>query len=404
MHIVIIGGGAAGLFAAINAARRCKENEYTVLEATQKPLTKVLISGGGRCNVTHHCFDPKLLAKNYPRGSKELIGPFHRFGPQEVCDWFEAEGVVLKAEPDGRMFPVSNTSKTIANCLLDALHRAGGTLRKGARVASLARSGSTGFRVTLHTDEVIEADKVMLCTGSSPLGYQLAESLGHSIEKTVPSLFTFKVKDDFLVDLAGQSIPDARLELRFAEEVSRRVWRQSGPLLVTHWGFSGPAVLKLSAFAARFLHEAGYQAKLRINWVGGKTSNEVLEQLRVAQQSDARTQAGKIPSFGLSKRLWHRFLGDNASKNWADLSKKVLIELSEKLCRHDVIIDGKGVFKEEFVTCGGVKRSDIDFSRMESRLVPGLFFSGEVIDIDGITGGFNFQNAWTGSWIASQFL
>ena len=402
-HIVIIGAGAAGCFAAINAARRFPNCRYTLLEATHRPLTKVLISGGGRCNVTHHCYEPELLVKNYPRGQKELIGTMTSFGPKELCQWFEEEGVSLKSEADGRIFPATNSSKTIASCLLRALEEEGVKLHKGKKVISIKKV-TGGFNVQLQGAESIDAYKLMIATGSSPTGYNLAAQLGHTIVDLVPSLFTFKVSDPFIEGLMGQSVSHAKVSLSFPSEVEKKSWSRQGPLLITHWGFSGPAILKLSAFAARPLHRSGYQARLTINWLGEMTEEQCFQALWENHQKNGRKECGSTPLFDLSKRLWRAFLGDIATNPWHEISKKYLRQLAKKLCHQNFQVSGKGIFKEEFVTCGGVKRSEVNFKTMESKLLPSLYFSGEVLDIDGITGGFNFQNAWTGSWIASRHL
>lgn len=400
--IVIVGAGAAGCFAAINAARRFKNNRYILLEASQKPLTKVLISGGGRCNVTHNCFDPKQLVKNYPRGSKELIAPFSEFGPKEVCKWYEDEGILLKAEADGRMFPRTNKSQTIANCLLDALAKEGVELRKGAKVEKIERQG-TGFDVVLKNEEVIFAHKLMLVTGSNPVGYQLAESLGHTIIELIPSLFTFKIKDPLLDNLMGQSVPKATLQLKISG--SKKMWRQDkSPLLVTHWGLSGPGVLKISAFAARELFYAGYKADLFVHWLGEGSQEEIFAELWNFSQENGLKELTTSPYEVFSKKMWANFVSGVSAKKWGQSSKAVLRGLSQKIANYHFSVEGKGVFKEEFVTSGGVKRSEVNFKTMESKVVENLYFAGEILDVDGITGGFNFQNAWTGSWIASKSL
>lgn len=396
---VIIGGGAAGCFAAVQSARNYPNNRYIVLEATKKPLTKVRISGGGRCNVTHNCFEPRELIKNYPRGSKELIGNLTRFGPRETIEWFREFKVELHAESDGRMFPTTNQSATVVQCLLDKLAAYGVNLRLGCRVRAITACAQ-GFQIELQDGSNLEADGVLLATGSSPEGHRLAESLGHRITPLAPSLFTFKISDPFLVDLAGQSVPNARVRLR----VGSHHWERVGPVLITHWGLSGPAILKLSAFAARELYDSGYHGDLTVNWLGDATDQDVFDQLWHHAAGHPRKMIETDALFGLSRRLWQRFCQHSglAGKTWADGSKKTMRSLSQLLVAIPLSVSGKGIFKEEFVTCGGVDRREIDFPRMASRLVPGLFFAGEITDVDGITGGFNFQNAWTGAWLVSQ--
>jgi len=402
-QIVIIGAGAAGCFAAINAARRFKKNKYIIVEATQRPLTKVLISGGGRCNVTHNCFDPNILVKNYPRGSKELIGAMHIFGPQDTCKWFADEKITLVAEQDGRMFPSTNSSKTISTCLLNLIEKENIYLQKGKKVKTLKKIKNI-FNLEFQDGSVLQADMIMLSTGSSPLGHSLAKYLGHTITPTSPSLFTFKITDTFLTGLMGQSVPQAQLSLSFTDEISKKKWQQTGPVLITHWGLSGPAVLKLSAFAATQLQQAKYQAKLTVNWLGNKNYEQCFREIWRHKENNMKKECKAQAFFSLSKKMWIKFLGTESNKKWADISKESIKQISQQLCGQKFLITGKGIFKEEFVTCGGVKRNEINFKTMESKITNSLFFAGEIIDIDGITGGFNFQNAWTGAWIASHNL
>jgi predicted Rossmann fold flavoprotein len=402
-QIVIIGAGAAGCFAAINAARRFKKNKYIIVEATQRPLTKVLISGGGRCNVTHNCFDPNILVKNYPRGSKELIGAMHRFGAQDTCKWFADEKITLVAEQDGRMFPSTNSSKTISTCLLNLIEKENIYLQKGKKVKTLKKIKNI-FNLEFQDGSTLQADMIMLSTGSSPLGHSLAKYLGHTITPTAPSLFTFKITDTFLTGLMGQSVPQAQLSLSFTDEISKKKWQQTGPVLITHWGLSGPAVLKLSAFAATQLQQAKYQAKLTVNWLGNKNYEQCFREIWRHKENNMKKECKAQAFFSLSKKMWIKFLGTESNKKWADISKESIKQISQQLCGQKFLITGKGIFKEEFVTCGGVKRNEINFKTMESKITNSLFFAGEIIDIDGITGGFNFQNAWTGAWIASHNL
>lgn len=404
-NIAIIGGGAAGFFAAINGARNFPNHSFRLFEAGQRFLTKVLISGGGRCNVTHNCFDPAQLARNYPRGSKELIGAFHRFGPADTCRWFAAEGVTLVAEADGRMFPSTNKSQTIAGTLTAAAERAGVRLSKGCKITAISKEDS-GFVLTTGAGETLVFDKLLLATGSAPQGFAFAEALGHTIVSPVPSLFTFTIRDEFLTDLPGQSMEQVAAELHFAPELGFESYKMKGPLLVTHWGLSGPAVLKLSAFAARSLAASKYQARLKISWLPHLNQEQCFQELDAYRRAHPQKSLAYGPFPQFSKRLWQQFIhfytGKTISEQWNSLDGKTLRTLSAKLCSHEFSVSAKGVFKEEFVTAGGVSRSEINFATMESKIVPGLYFAGEIIDIDGITGGFNFQNAWTTAWIASS--
>lgn len=402
MKVIVIGGGAAGFFGAIACALSHPHTQVTILEAGSEPLSKVRISGGGRCNVTHHCFDPAQLAQNYPRGGKALRGAFTRFQPQDTVAWFAQRGVKLKTETDGRMFPVTDSSATIVNCLLSTAQEAGITLRTRAKVIYVKKSAQ-GFEIELNTGEVLHGDRLLLATGSQALGYQWAQQLGHTIKSPVPSLFTFTINDLRLKDLAGVSVDPVLLRL----QVEKTKLEQKSPLLITHWGLSGPAVLKLSAWGARLLHEHRYQLPLWINWLPDETP-ETLRQalLSVKTEFPKRKVANYLP-FPLPKRLWQQlvqFLEISPEVSWAELSKKALNSLIQELNRGEYHIKAKGVFKEEFVTCGGVNLKEINFKTMESKCCSGLYFAGEILDIDGVTGGFNFQSAWTTGWIAGQSM
>ncbi|MBD2579972.1 NAD(P)/FAD-dependent oxidoreductase [Oscillatoria sp. FACHB-1406] len=401
LQIVVIGGGAAGFFGAITCATSHPQARVLLLEAGRTPLAKVRISGGGRCNVTHHCFDPALLVQQYPRGGKALRGAFSRFQPQDTIAWFARRGVKLKTEADGRMFPVTDNSETIVNCLLKAAADAGVILRTGAKVEKI-QNEEAGFTIQLKDGETLECNRVLLATGSNPHAYQWAKELGHTIIPPVPSLFTFNINDARLKDLAGASVETVHLRLL---ETGKEKIEQIGPLLITHWGLSGPAVLKLSAWGARILRDRNYQMSLQINWLPPHTP-ETLRQLLLdyKAQFPKRSLAAHCP-VSLPKRLWQRFvfsLGINSETTWAELSKKALTALVEELTRGRYAITGKGTFKEEFVTCGGIDLKEVNFKTMESRKCPALYFAGEILDIDGVTGGFNFQSAWTTGWIAGQ--
>lgn len=404
LTIVVVGGGAAGFFGAVTCAHNYPHSQVILLEASRQPLAKVRISGGGRCNVTHGCFEPALLVQNYPRGSKALRGALTRFGPRDTVSWFEEQGIKLKTEVDGRMFPVTDSSQTIVDCLLMAAKTAGVKLRTGTAVKEVSQSPlrQGKFEIVLRNGEIIECDRLLLATGSNPQGYRWAEDLGHKIEPPVPSLFTFNISDPRLQDLAGVSVNHVSLRLADGGKTLRE---QTGPLLITHWGLSGPAVLKLSAWGARFLREHHYQTPLLVNWLPQYKPDNLRELLlQVKSQLGRRLVATSCP-VSIPKRLWQNLLincGVEEQEQWAQLSKKSLNQLVQELTQGRYLIQGKGVFKEEFVTCGGISLKEVNFQTMESRLVPGLFFAGEILDIDGVTGGFNFQSAWTTSYLAGQ--
>jgi predicted Rossmann fold flavoprotein len=402
---IAIGGGAAGFFAAITCAIAHPHVQVTLLEASRHPLAKVRISGGGRCNVTHHCFDPAQLAQYYPRGGKALRGAFTRFQPKDTIAWFESRGVRLKTEADGRVFPVSDNSETIVDCLMEAARQAGVRLRTGTPVKSIRKStGESGFAIELKSGEVLAGDRVLIATGSNPLGYRWAKALGHSIESPVPSLFTFNLRDPRLQNLAGVSSDQACVRLL---DTGKTKIEQTGALLITHWGLSGPAILKLSAWGARVLYDHHYRLPLLINWLPQYHPEAIRQSLLTLKSEQPRHKLYSYSPFPLPKRLWQNliaFLGIDQQLAWAELSNKVLNQLVQELTQGRYEIQGKGVFKEEFVTCGGIKLKEVDFKTMESKICPGLYFAGEILDIDGVTGGFNFQNAWTTAWLAGQAM
>lgn len=404
MEIVVVGGGAAGVFAALTAAAAAPQARVRLLEAARTPLGKVKISGGGRCNVTHHCFDPALLVQHYPRGSRALRGPFSRFQPQDTVAWFAQRGVPLKTEADGRMFPTTDDSQTIIDCLLGEARRLGVAVRCGTAVRQVSRQGS-GFELTLARGGSVNCDRLLLATGSTPGGYRLAQRLGHTLVPPVPSLFTFTIADGPLRQLAGISVDPVRLTLAVEGEKPRP---QDGPLLICHWGLSGPAVLKLSAFAAPALHRQGYQADLTVNWLPEFSLAEVQQQLQQAKRNQGKRQVGTYCPFPLPRRLWQYWLVHRLNLDprttWANLSKAVLHQLATTVSRSPYRVAGKGAFKDEFVTCGGVSLREVNFKTMASRVCPGLHLAGELLDIDGVTGGFNFQNAWTTGYLAGLAL
>lgn len=398
-RVIVVGGGAAGFFAAITCKEANPGAQVTILESAPAPLAKVRISGGGRCNVTHDQPDPALLVRHYPRGARALRGPFTKFGPRHTVEWFETRGVTLKTEADGRMFPVTDDSATVIDCLVGAARSAGVELRLRAPVVGVeaADDGAAGFLVKLRDGTVLSADRVLIATGGAPAGFRWAEALGHAVEPPVPSLFTFNVRDPRLEGLAGVSVPHARVRVEGAKAA------HEGPLLVTHWGLSGPAVLRASAWDARLLHDRGYEVVVTVDWRPDLSEEQVRQALARAKEEDARKTVLASGPFDLPQRLWRALAaaaGAPEALRWADASKALLAALAGEVHAGRYQVSGKGVFKEEFVTCGGVRLKEVDFSTMQSRVQPGLFFAGEVLDIDGITGGFNFQSAWTTGWLA----
>jgi predicted Rossmann fold flavoprotein len=399
MRIGVIGGGAAGFFGAIAAANANPDAQVTLFEAGREALAKVRISGGGRCNVTHSCFEASALVQYYPRGGKALRGVFSRFQPKDTIAWFADRSVILKTESDGRMFPTTDDSGTIVDCLMDAADNAGVKLKNNAGVKSIRREAS-GFSIEMRTGEVIPFDRILLATGSSAQGYQMAKALGHSVIAPVPSLFTFNVTDRRLDGLAGLSVSDTKVKLQTSKGEKLE---QSGPLLVTHWGLSGPAVLKLSAWGARSLHDTHYNATLTVNWLPKAKPDALREELVKVKTQLAKKTIGSNCPVMLPRRLWESLIlaaGIPSELRWSDVTKVMLSALLKELLNGDYQITGKGVFKEEFVTCGGVDLKEVDLKTMESRICPGMYFAGEVLDIDGVTGGFNFQSAWSTGWIA----
>lgn len=399
---IVIGGGAAGFFGAIACAEAKPGARVLLLEATTRVLTKVKISGGGRCNVTHHQFEPKLLINNYPRGQKELLGAFHRFQARDTVQWFQAHGVELKIEDDGRMFPVSNNSQTIIDCLEGAAKNSGVKLRTKSLVQKITRDDN-GFLVQTRDEQEFSAPYLLLATGSMPEAQALARSLGHRLIDPVPSLFTFQISHPLIEGLAGLSFPKVRMRLRCPGSPGE--FNQEGPCLITHWGLSGPAVLKLSAFAARELHSAQYQAELQINWEPQLTQASALQKLEQLKLDASKKKLSNESAMSCPRRFWEAILKlaeVKESQIYAETSRKQLQSIADLMCNSSLQIMGKGVFKEEFVTAGGICRDEIDFRSMASKICKGLYLAGEVLDVDGITGGFNFQNAWTGGWLAGQ--
>lgn len=400
--LIVVGGGAAGFFSAITCAENSGKS-VLILEKTSQLLQKVKISGGGRCNVTHNCFEPRELSRNYPRGEKALIGPFHRFGAADTVDWFASRGVTLKTETDGRMFPDTDSSQTIIDTLLGAADAAGVSIHTSEGVTSVGKNEDT-FRLATDAGNSYTATCVLIATGGTRIaaGAKLAASLGHELQPPTPSLFTFKIKDPRIEGLLGLSVSPAEVSIQQSKLSSR------GPILITHWGLSGPGILKISAQGARELAEHDYRFDISVNWLPDADPAAVIAEKRLSEGK--RQLSGRSPFASIAKRLWLRLLVAAevpATTTWAQLSKVQAAQLLSQLTASTFAVSGKSTNKDEFVTCGGVSLNEINFQTMESKLVQGLYFAGEVIDVDGVTGGFNFQNAWTngfhaGSDIASQ--
>jgi predicted Rossmann fold flavoprotein len=402
-RIVIGGGGAAGFFAAIAAAEANPAGcEVVLLEATAHLLAKVRVSGGGRCNVTHACFEPRELVKRYPRGNRELLGAFHRWQPSHTIAWFEERGVALKTESDGRMFPTTDDSLTIVQCLTTAAQKSGVQVRTQCGLRDVERE-LDGFSLSLSNGERLTCERLLLASGGNKASaaFDAARKLGHSVEEQVPSLFTFHIEDPRLKDLSGLSVPQAVAQIRDAR------LREEGPLLITHWGLSGPAILKLSAWGARDLHARDYRFALTLSWVPDRSRDQVREELSRARVAHSRRQVSNWNPLNVPQRLWERLVasaGLAPTTVWTSASNQALSALAAELVEAEYAVTGKSMNKEEFVTCGGIKLSEVDFKTMQSRVCPGLFFAGEVLDIDGITGGFNFQAAWTTAKLAGEAL
>ena len=428
MRVIVVGGGAAGYFAAIACAERLgPAGEVTLYEATAHPLAKVRVSGGGRCNVTHACFDPRELVKRYPRGGRELLGAFHRWQPRDTIAWFAARGVETKTEEDGRMFPITDDSATIVDCLTRAAEQAGALVvspmgvrkveavgrrepenpdrshRMEERVALKTARAASSFWVTLTDGTGVRCERLLLATGGnrSSAGFTIAQALGHTIEPLVPSLFTFHIDDARLVGLSGVSVENA------VAAVAGTNLRESGPLLITHWGLSGPAILKLSAWGARDLAARNYEFPLTVNFAPPHTRESLFRELIAVREKNPRKQITTWSPLPMPQRLWERLVTSSAiagTSVWTTIGNAALSALAEQMTSAEFKVVGKSLFKEEFVTCGGVRLSEVDFRTMESRLCPGLYFAGEILDIDGVTGGFNFQSAWTTGMIAGTAM
>ena len=449
-RIIVIGGGAAGFFAAIACAESSPTAEVTVLERASQFLDKVRISGGERCNVTNACSDPREFATHYPRGGKAVLAPFLKFSASDTVAWFESRGVKLKTEADGRMFPVSDSSQTIVDCLIEAARKAGVILRLNCGVERVVKRAGGGFEVIITNkiltpspsleerggvgrpiqigertprpgplpalrgegekftsatveSETLTCDRLLLATGGcrAAAAGQLAVSLGHSLEAPVPSLFTFQIESPWLTKLAGVSVEQAGVS------VSGTGLREQGPLLVTHTGLSGPAVLRLSAWGARVLHDLDYRFPLRVNWLPALNAEQISRVLNARRHSQPARLIVNLPISPLPARLWEQLVlaaGIPRDTRWASLNRTQTHALMQQLSRSEFQVTDKSLNKDEFVTCGGVRLAEVNFKTMESRVCPGLFFAGELLDIDGLTGGFNFQAAWTTGFIAGKTM
>lgn len=401
INVIVIGGGAAGFFAAINTAEIHKNCTVTLLEKSSKLLSKVRVSGGGRCNVTHACFDNSQLVKNYPRGEKELRNAFSRFTTTDTINWFQKRGIELKTEADGRMFPITDNSETIVNCLMQEADKNGVKIKLNVSIEEISRNEDGTFTLTANGGGTFKADKLVIATGgnSKEEAYNWLKKLGHTISKPVPSLFTFNIPNNEITKLMGVAVPHVKVRV-----VNSKL-ETEGPLMITHWGMSGPAILKASAWGARILSDFDYKFTTLISWLPKHTEEKIrIEFNNQREENPAKMILGNCP-FDLPKRLWEYLVqkaGIADSVRWADLPKKNSNLLSHFLISDEYKVEGKTTFKEEFVTCGGINLKEIDFGTMESKIVTGLYFCGEVMDVDGITGGFNFQNAWSSAWIVAN--
>lgn len=396
--VLLVGGGAAGFFTAITIAEKNPNLKIGILERGKSVLEKVRISGGGRCNVTHACFVPNELVKFYPRGEKELRGPFHQFCTGDTIEWFEKHGVELKIEEDGRMFPTSDSSQTIIDCFLSLVKKHKIDVLTTQSVQSLYKGD--GFWQVDTPNQSYRCTKLVMTTGSNPKIWEMLEKLGHTIVPPVPSLFTFNINDKRISNLMG-------LSAVATVKVKNTKLEAAGPLLITHWGMSGPGILRLSAWGARTLAEKKYQFHIEVNWLHETTFEEAMEALKSLKQEQAKKVVGKKSPFDFPNRLWESLVlhsGIAEDTKWADLSKKQLHDLASQLTQGEFQVNGKSTFKDEFVTAGGIDLKEVNFKTMESKLFANLFFAGEIVNIDAITGGFNFQNAWTSGFIVSEAI
>lgn len=395
-QIIIIGGGAAGFFCAANL----DENKYyvTILEQNSEVLQKVKISGGGRCNVSHACFDPRDLVGFYPRGNKELLSAFHQFQPGDTMDWFDQRNVSLKIEDDNRIFPESNSSQTIINCLMNEVNQKNFTIKTKSVVTEIVKNAED-FLVKTNSGDYT-ADFVIYCTGSSPKSLKILQNLGHQIVEPVPSLFTFNIKNETLKDLMGTSFPNAEVA------IPQLKTHESGPMLITHWGLSGPAILKTSAWKARELAALKYQFDILVNFIG-IDMEEAREMFMKFRQENPKKSVGTSKIFDITTRFWHRILWISKidlDKNISTISSKELQDILQNLCKNVMKVTGKSTYKDEFVTAGGVNLKEINFKNMTSKVIDRFYLAGEVLNIDAVTGGFNFQACWSEAWLIAQDL
>ncbi len=400
--LVVIGGGAAGFFCAINAARMNPAMQVIILEKTNKLLSKVKVSGGGRCNVTHACFEIPELVKKYPRGQNFLKKTFHWFSPGNTVEWFKERSVSLKTEADGRMFPQTDNSQTIIDCLLREANKYHVQIQMNAAVEHIEKSGA-GWILKLNNNRQLQTDFLCIASGGYPKSSQFDWLLqvGHTIENPVPSLFTFNMPGNPVTKLMGVSVDKATVKIAGTK------LNETAPLLITHWGMSGPAILKLSAWGARELAEKNYHFTAIINWLPAYNENSLREEWQTMRQKYASQKMSFKNPFGLPNRLWLYLLEQSAIREeirWGEAPAAFQNKLIKNLVSQEFNVSGKTTFKEEFVTCGGIKLSEIDANTMQSKIHEGLFFAGEIMDIDGITGGFNFQHAWTSGWIAAKAI
>ncbi len=396
--VIVAGGGAAGFFTAINIAEKKPGLKVAILERGKEVLSKVRVSGGGRCNVTHACFVPSDLVKFYPRGEKELRGPFNRFCSGDTIEWFERHGVQLKTEDDGRMFPVTDSSQTIIDCFLEAARKCRIDILTGQSIQSLYRADD--YWKIQTQNETFVAPTLVMATGSNPKMWEMLAEMGHTIVPPVPSLFTFNIKDPRIKDLMG-------LSCLASVKVKGTKLEATGPLLITHWGMSGPGILRLSAWGARDLFAKNYQFVLEVNWLNDINTEECLDRLKELKQEQAKRTVAKRAPFEMPNRLWDSLVnaaGISDAVRWADLTRAQMDALAQQLTNARFNVNGKSTFKEEFVTAGGISLKETDFKTMRSKIQEGLYFAGEILDIDAITGGFNFQNAWTGGFIAAEAI
>ncbi|MBT8238300.1 MAG: NAD(P)/FAD-dependent oxidoreductase [Croceitalea sp.] len=418
--VIVIGGGAAGFYAAIQMALANVNLNIAIFERGKTVLGKVKVSGGGRCNVTHAEFDPTELSNNYPRGKKELIGPFHKHCTGDVMQFFEDRGVPLKIEEDGRIFPVSNSSQTIIDCFLNEIERLGIHLLRNSSAKEIRPSEviNEGWSVTTMNKQY-HCKKLLVATGSNPKMWDQMVRLGHKIVKPVPSLFTFNINDERIKDISGISV-NASIEVPAKKHYNSKIiiklrsetndtpiLQADGPVLITHWGLSGPAVLKLSAWGANILHDYHYNFRINVNWTPEYSTGSMAQLIRHVKEVEGKKTVLKTRAVGLPRRLWGKLVkAANIEPNikWADINNTQISALAEQLTNCSFKVEGKSTFKEEFVTAGGVELKEINFKTFESKLLPNLYFAGEIINVDAITGGFNFQNAWTGAYVAAQAI